>query len=63
MATYRQRRLASAIAPLRAILIGLATAAALPALARHHPEKPARAIVPFVAGSSNDILARMISPP
>ena len=27
-----------------------------------YPERPIRAIVPFVAGSSNDVLARLLSP-
>jgi tripartite-type tricarboxylate transporter receptor subunit TctC len=31
--------------------------------AAQYPERPLTAIVPFAAGSSNDIMARRISPP
>ncbi len=65
MAMGLQARPPSAMAKIvtmTASALGFAAAlAALPARA-DYPEKPVRAIVPFVAGSSNDILARMVSP-
>lgn len=44
-----------------AILFGMVAGAA--ANAAEYPEKPLVAVVPFAAGSSNDIMARRISPP
>ena len=44
------------------VLITIAVAGAVPAHAQY-PTKPIRLIVPFAAGSTNDLVARFIAPP
>lgn len=46
----------------RILLLACTTALGTGAARADYPERPIRIIVPFVAGSSNDILARMTSP-
>jgi tripartite-type tricarboxylate transporter receptor subunit TctC len=52
---------------IRALLIALAVAClavgeALPAQAQSYPDKPIKLILPYTAGSPNDVLARLIAP-
>lgn len=52
----------NAIRAIRAVLAGTLALAALAASAQPYPSKPLRIIIPFTAGGTNDILARLLAP-
>ncbi|HET9662674.1 MAG TPA: tripartite tricarboxylate transporter substrate binding protein [Burkholderiales bacterium] len=46
---------------LAALMVGLATAAAMPAHGQNYPTRPVRVIIAFPAGSATDIIGRVIT--
>jgi tripartite-type tricarboxylate transporter receptor subunit TctC len=45
-----------------ALAVGLAAATAQPGAAQSYPDRPIKLILPFTAGSPNDVIARLVAP-